>query len=71
MTIGFAECSEGLVNYQITSLDISGEIPIQRITPENVPLCEALVEQLKPQSNAVQVGVSATDSVLEAIAEFK
>lgn len=46
MTIEFADCSEGLVNYQITSLDISGEIPIQRITPDNVPLCEALEEQL-------------------------
>jgi hypothetical protein len=30
------------VNYEITSLDISGEIPIQRIVPDNVPLCEAL-----------------------------
>jgi hypothetical protein len=46
MTIEFADCTEGLVNYQITSLDISGEIPIQRITPDNVPLCEALEEQL-------------------------
>ena len=46
MTIEFADCSEGLVNYQITSLEISGEIPIQRITPDNVPLCEALEEQL-------------------------
>jgi len=42
LTIEFADCSEGLVNYQITSLDISGEIPIQRITPDNVALCEAL-----------------------------
>jgi N-acetylneuraminic acid mutarotase len=42
MRIEFADCSEGLVNYQITSLDISGEIPIQRITPDNVALCEAL-----------------------------
>jgi len=42
MTIEFADCKEGLVKYQITSLGISGEIPIQRITPDNVPLCEAL-----------------------------
>jgi sugar lactone lactonase YvrE len=42
MTIEFADCTEGLVKYQITSLGISGEIPIQRITPGNVPLCEAL-----------------------------
>ena len=42
LTIEFADCSEGLVSYQITSLDISGEIPIQRISPDNVPLCESL-----------------------------
>jgi hypothetical protein len=42
LTVEFADCSEGLVKYEITSLGISGEIPIQRITPDNVPLCEAL-----------------------------
>jgi hypothetical protein len=45
MTIEFADCSEGLVTYQITSLDISGEIPIQRIVPDNLPLCESLGAQ--------------------------
>ena len=42
MTIEFADCENGLVNYEITSLDISGVIPIQRITPDNVALCETL-----------------------------
>jgi len=42
LTIEFADCTEGLVSYEITSLDISGEIPIQRISPDNVPLCESL-----------------------------
>ncbi len=42
MTLDFADCTAGLVNYEITSLGISGEIPIQRITLDNVPLCEAL-----------------------------
>ncbi|MGI9320536.1 MAG: hypothetical protein ACR2O5_03925, partial [Thiogranum sp.] len=42
LTLEFANCTEGLVNYEITSLDISGEIPIQRIVQDNVPLCEAL-----------------------------
>jgi DNA-binding beta-propeller fold protein YncE len=42
MTIEFADCTEGLVKYQITSLGISGEIPIERITPDNVALCETL-----------------------------
>ncbi len=42
MTIEFADCTQGLINYEITSLGISGEIPIQRLTPDNVALCEAL-----------------------------
>jgi cyclophilin family peptidyl-prolyl cis-trans isomerase len=45
MTIEFADCTEGLVTYEITSLGISGEIPIQRITPDNVALCEELAGQ--------------------------
>ena len=42
MTIQFADCTQGLVSYEITSLGISGEIPIERITPDNIALCEAL-----------------------------
>jgi plastocyanin len=42
MTVEFASCSEGLVTYEITSLGISGEIPIERIALDNVPLCESL-----------------------------
>ena len=44
MTLEFVDCENGLVNYEITSLGISGEIPIQRIALDNVPLCEALEE---------------------------
>ena len=44
MTLEFADCTEGLVSYEITSLGISGEFPIQRIVPDNVPLCESLEE---------------------------
>ncbi len=42
LTIEFADCANGLVSYEITSLGISGEIPIQRIAPDNVSLCETL-----------------------------
>ena len=45
LTIEFADCTEGLVSYEITSLGISGEIPIQRISPDNVALCVALADQ--------------------------
>ena len=42
MTIQFASCTEGLVSYEISSLDLSDDIPIERIAPDNVPLCETL-----------------------------
>jgi hypothetical protein len=42
LKLEFANCSEGLVSYEITSLGISGEIPIQRIVPDNISLCESL-----------------------------
>jgi hypothetical protein len=42
LTLEFADCTEGLVSYEITSLGISGKIPIQRIALDNVTLCEAL-----------------------------
>ena len=43
MTIEFADCKEGLVTYEIDSPSVSGEIPIQRLTDDNVTLCEILV----------------------------
>ncbi|MFC1605380.1 formylglycine-generating enzyme family protein [Pseudomonadota bacterium] len=42
LTIEFADCNSGLATYQITSLGISGEIPLERIALDNVPLCETL-----------------------------
>jgi hypothetical protein len=42
MTIEFADCTEALVSYQIPSLNLTGEIPIERISDDNVPLCERL-----------------------------
>lgn len=42
MTLEFADCTGGLASYEITSLGIAGEIPIQRIVADNVALCEAL-----------------------------
>jgi hypothetical protein len=44
LTVEFAGCGEGLVTYAITSLGIAGEIPIQRISLDNVPLCESFGE---------------------------
>ena len=45
MVVEFADCSAGMVTYEIPSLGLSGEIPIQRIVEDNVPLCEALASE--------------------------
>jgi hypothetical protein len=44
MQIEFADCSQGLVTYEIPSLSLSGQFPIERIVSDNVPLCESLAE---------------------------
>ncbi len=44
MTVTFTGCNEGLVSYEITSLNLFGEVPIERIVLDNVPRCEALAE---------------------------
>lgn len=41
MKIEFADCGAGLVTYEIPSLNLAGEIPIERIASDNVPGCEA------------------------------
>jgi len=38
----FSGCNEGTVTYDITSAGLQGVIPIERITLDNVPLCEQL-----------------------------
>jgi len=45
MTIEFADCTQGLVTYQMTSPNVSGEIPIQRIVGDNEALCQSLAAQ--------------------------
>jgi hypothetical protein len=46
IVIEFADCTQALVRYEITSLGIDGEFPIERISPDNVPLCELLADQM-------------------------
>ena len=36
----FADCESGLLEYEITSLGLSGSIPIERVAPDNVSSCE-------------------------------
>ena len=42
MTIKWANCNAAVLSYEITSLGLVGEIPIERIVLDNVMLCEFL-----------------------------
>lgn len=42
LKLEFADCRSGLATYAIPSLGLSGQIPLQRITDDNVARCEAL-----------------------------
>ena len=42
ITLTFEDCGSGLVEYDITSIDRQGSVPIQRVADDNVALCEAL-----------------------------
>lgn len=43
ITLTFADCNSGLVEYDITSIDQQGSVPIQRVAGDNIALCEALL----------------------------
>jgi len=45
ITLTFSDCSSGLVEYNIPSINQQGSVPIQRIAYDNVALCEALSGQ--------------------------
>ena len=38
----FDSCNSGTVEYDITSIDRQGIVPIQRVVDDNIVLCEAL-----------------------------
>ena len=41
ITITWTSCNSGILTYNIPSLGLSGQVPIERIVLANVPLCEA------------------------------
>jgi probable HAF family extracellular repeat protein len=45
LTIEFADCSNAIATYEITSASLSGTIPLERIANDNVTLCETLASQ--------------------------
>ncbi len=50
ITLKFSHCKKGEVTYNIPSIAVQGVVPIQRITNDNVALCEALLRQATLQA---------------------
>jgi hypothetical protein len=44
LRLDFVSCNEGMITYRLDGLDAPGQVPIQRVVPDNVVLCEALAE---------------------------
>ncbi len=42
ITLTFDGCTSGVIDYDITSIDRQGSVPIERVAIDNVALCEAL-----------------------------
>ena len=42
LVVTFEDCYTGTVSYDIPGAGLAGEVPIQRIVLDNVPLCQAL-----------------------------
>ena len=45
ITLSFDNCGSGLVEYDITSIDQQGSVPIKRVADDNIAVCEALAGQ--------------------------
>ena len=45
ITLTFSDCSTGVVEYNIPSINRQGTVPIQRVATDNVALCETLSAQ--------------------------
>ena len=45
MKVQFTGCNAGVITYSIASLNLSGEVPIERIVLDNAALCGSLGQQ--------------------------
>jgi DNA-binding beta-propeller fold protein YncE len=55
VTLKAISCTEMLLSYHIASADVSGEIPLGRITDDNVAYCEDLTAPEFAQANDIQM----------------
>lgn len=46
LTLTFENCNSGTVEYDITSINAQGTVPIQRVAIDNAALCDALLREI-------------------------
>lgn len=44
LRVDFVDCDQGMITYRVDGLDSPGQIPIERVVPDNIALCEALAD---------------------------
>ena len=49
MVVEFIDCNTGVIRYDIPSIGVQGQIPIERIVADNVTLCETLAQSAARQ----------------------
>ena len=54
ITLTFSDCNNATVDYDIPSINQQGTVPIQRVTTDNVALCETLSQQANNTQNSPQ-----------------
>jgi hypothetical protein len=73
MTLTFSDCNNGLVEYNLPSLNESGSIAITRVSAENVAACEAslgaLDSSVASSGKGERYGIEANGSVSRIEAE--
>ena len=45
ITLTFENCNSGSVEYNITSINQQGSVPIKRVANDNIALCESLATE--------------------------
>ena len=54
----FTDCNSGTVEYDIPSIGQKGLVPIQRVVPDNIALCESMAGQAAAQQNSSKLSTN-------------
>jgi hypothetical protein len=67
--LSFDDCASGTVDYQLTNAGLSGSIPIERIVPDNVAMCESLCGEVVNEISGKQSTVIGLEGGVVDVAD--